>query len=359
MAVKKKLFAYAWWLVLGIFGAHRLYLGRPISGAVFPGLWICLVIVVSNNVPTPVGELILFSIIIWTIVDAFLIPGMVRAYNNRPIDTVGAVSRQDEIRVRFIEPQPSDEPKQSQVEHAMSVAGDVHENAPPSEITEHSFDDDKEFNECPDTDESVTPPGVYPKRYEVEYADANGVVTTRTIDVWSVTAEPHAIYIEVWCHMASDWRTFRADRILKAWQAGSDEPIDDVEEHFYNLLPEEDRPDPDHDAVMSRVAPGLGLLVWIANADREITADETAILLAFIDERNGLAGAKFAQIPWNKVKASVWIDRARPTLNSSAGVLRKISRTGREYAMIRRYAEQLANEGGSSAQNRMRQLFQD
>jgi len=53
--------AYAWWATLGIFGAHRFYLGRTTSGVVFA----CT------------GGLLVFG---W-LADFFDIPSMVKGYN--------------------------------------------------------------------------------------------------------------------------------------------------------------------------------------------------------------------------------------------------------------------------------------
>jgi TM2 domain-containing membrane protein YozV len=56
--------AYVLWFFLGFFSAHRFYLGRP-GTAVFQLLLNCVL----------VG-------LIWTLIDAFLIPGMVRDKKN-------------------------------------------------------------------------------------------------------------------------------------------------------------------------------------------------------------------------------------------------------------------------------------
>jgi TM2 domain-containing membrane protein YozV len=55
--------AYLLWFFIGIFGAHRFYLGRP-GTAVLQILTLC-------------------GLGIWWIIDAFLIPGMVQEHNDR------------------------------------------------------------------------------------------------------------------------------------------------------------------------------------------------------------------------------------------------------------------------------------
>lgn len=58
--------AYLLWFFLGMFGAHRFYLGRP--GTAFLMILAWLVFVLPG--------------FIWWIVDAFLIPGMIKRDNN-------------------------------------------------------------------------------------------------------------------------------------------------------------------------------------------------------------------------------------------------------------------------------------
>ena len=63
--------SYLLWLILGGIGAHRFYIGRTATGAVMLVLWLAGLLV-------GVTWLI---VIVWWIVDAFLIPGMVREKN--------------------------------------------------------------------------------------------------------------------------------------------------------------------------------------------------------------------------------------------------------------------------------------
>lgn len=53
--------AYVFWFFLGLLSAHRFYLGRPISAM------------------TQIFLNILIVGLLWTLVDLFLIPGMIRA----------------------------------------------------------------------------------------------------------------------------------------------------------------------------------------------------------------------------------------------------------------------------------------
>jgi TM2 domain-containing membrane protein YozV len=79
---KSALLAYMIWFFLGMFGVHRMYLGRWTSGLVMLGL----------NVVSWLTHFILigylgFAILgIWWLIDALLVPGMTRSYNNRLVD---------------------------------------------------------------------------------------------------------------------------------------------------------------------------------------------------------------------------------------------------------------------------------
>lgn len=74
--------AYLLWFFLNYFGAHRFYLGRTGSGAgqlvlAIGGLLLLFV---------GIGVLMWIALGVWLLVDAFLIPGMVREHNLRLID---------------------------------------------------------------------------------------------------------------------------------------------------------------------------------------------------------------------------------------------------------------------------------
>jgi len=79
---KSALLAYVLWFFLGWFGLHRMYLGRIGSGIVMLVLqrlsWLTHFILIGY-----IGFAILG---LWWLIDAFLIPGMTRSYNNRLID---------------------------------------------------------------------------------------------------------------------------------------------------------------------------------------------------------------------------------------------------------------------------------
>ena len=79
---KSALLAYVLWFFLGFFGVHRLYLGRVGSGLAMLALhglsWLTYWILIGW-----IG----FGILgLWWLIDALLIPGITRDYNNRLVD---------------------------------------------------------------------------------------------------------------------------------------------------------------------------------------------------------------------------------------------------------------------------------
>ncbi len=87
---KSAVVAYVFWFFLGIFGAHRFYLGNSGSGAAM--LIITLLSLVFMFVA--IGFVTIWISVIWVCVDLFLIPGITRSYNNRLAIRLGAMTGQ-------------------------------------------------------------------------------------------------------------------------------------------------------------------------------------------------------------------------------------------------------------------------
>ena len=66
------------WFFLGQFGAHRFYLGKA-------GSAVAMLLIFLISIPLVfvfVGYLGFFTVFVWWIVDAFLIPGWIRTHND-------------------------------------------------------------------------------------------------------------------------------------------------------------------------------------------------------------------------------------------------------------------------------------
>lgn len=196
-----------------------------------------------------------------------------------------------------------------------------------------------------------------PNEFVMEYGDIDGVVTTRQIRILSVGGNGKSYYVEAFCRLRNARRTFRADRVLSLRRHDGADIIAAPMVYLLEMLPEVERPDPGHDSVMGRVRPGLDVLIWIARADREISTDEQEVLFAFIAARNGLAGARFADVAWSRPKAAAYIAGARPMLDGCAAAILKMSRTGREAGLLREYADKVAQAGEPKAARRRDQII--
>lgn len=83
---KSLVVAYVLWFFLGYVGAHRFYLGRPLSGL----LMLALSAVVFTLTLVSFGFLgfLWFLVGLWWLIDALLIPGIVAGRNTRIADRV-------------------------------------------------------------------------------------------------------------------------------------------------------------------------------------------------------------------------------------------------------------------------------
>lgn len=80
--------AYVLWFFFGGFGAHRFYLGFPVSGGIQLILWpTCYMLIIAGFFgalfPLTIGGL-------WILADAFLIPGLRRQANDKARQSAAA-----------------------------------------------------------------------------------------------------------------------------------------------------------------------------------------------------------------------------------------------------------------------------
>lgn len=69
--------AYILWLLLGGVGAHRFYAGRVGTGIIYVAMQVFGWVTATAGP----GTLFFLAIAIWWLIDAFLIPGMIRQNN--------------------------------------------------------------------------------------------------------------------------------------------------------------------------------------------------------------------------------------------------------------------------------------
>jgi predicted DNA-binding transcriptional regulator YafY len=69
----------------------------------------------------------------------------------------------------------------------------------------------------------------------IEYEDANGNFSDRTIDIHRVYRKGGKLYIDAYCYMQGDDRTFLVDRILSMRETRKGPKITDIETYLHQL----------------------------------------------------------------------------------------------------------------------------
>lgn len=83
---KSLLVAYLLWAFLGYVGAHRFYLGRPLSGVLM--LALSGIVLLITLVSFGLLSFLWFIVAVWWFIDALLIPGMAASRNTDIADRV-------------------------------------------------------------------------------------------------------------------------------------------------------------------------------------------------------------------------------------------------------------------------------
>ncbi|MFT8243951.1 TM2 domain-containing protein [Roseomonas sp. BN140053] len=82
---KSALVAYLLWFFAGFLGGHRFYLGRIFTAV----LQLLITLLSALFTVLVIGVFGLMLVGLWVLIDAVLIPGMVREHNNRLIRALG------------------------------------------------------------------------------------------------------------------------------------------------------------------------------------------------------------------------------------------------------------------------------
>ena len=83
---KSLLVSYLLWGFLGYVGAHRFYLGKPLSGLIM--LALSSVVMVLTLVSFGILSFLWGIVVLWWLIDALLVPGMVASRNRGIADQV-------------------------------------------------------------------------------------------------------------------------------------------------------------------------------------------------------------------------------------------------------------------------------
>ncbi len=78
--------AYLCWITLGMVGAHRFYLRRPVTGAAMLALMLLMLVLIATIIGAPLAAPLFGILMLWLLVDAALIPGWVHRINAQALD---------------------------------------------------------------------------------------------------------------------------------------------------------------------------------------------------------------------------------------------------------------------------------
>lgn len=197
--------------------------------------------------------------------------------------------------------------------------------------------------------------------YEIEYADAEGVVTTRVTEVELVERSAHRTdgkgLVDAFCYLANDRRSFRTDRILKLTDHRTGAVIVDPVVHFEAYYDPPDEISFSHRAVLYKAVSGLKVLIWIAQAEGRIDDPTLDFLCDYIEARRlDEGGTRVADLVWDRAVARRGIIRARPTLDVVSGAIHRLPAGGMVYKQLREFAARLATTS-PNRDLRARRLF--
>ena len=173
----------------------------------------------------------------------------------------------------------------------------------------------------------------------IEYADAFGEVTIRAVRIRRVyEKDAGEVYVEAFCLLRQEGRTFRADRILALQERSSGKMIESPKAYFDKwpgkIFPKQRKPSPSqptseillpasHAKIMDRARAGLRIMIWLAKADRNLSQPEEQVMLEWVQYR--AQGSTDAEQEWNREAALIWLRAERVTF---ADVERHAARMG-------------------------------
>lgn len=198
--------------------------------------------------------------------------------------------------------------------------------------------------------------------FVIEYADVDGVVTSREIGIKNVLGMGDHIYVEAFCHLRGDDRTFRADRILSMADGDTGVVVPDIDAVLKAFVSPQEKmrialssAPAAHKSVMARAQAGLTALVWIEQGAGGLDEPSFSLLCDYIDARRALR-LRGSELAWDRELARFAIKEMAPTKALAAGALAQVSPAGGEAALIRRSADAMVALRGEACRKRWREL---
>jgi len=144
----------------------------------------------------------------------------------------------------------------------------------PDEQQHHLYPRDQDGDGIPDAIDGIA--------LGLEYADAVGEISVRRVIAGRISSGPNRVlYLDGWCLLRNDWRSFRCDRILKLMLPPAWEEIADPMAFLSEFAPQQEA---DRQVVRRRnpkivCRDGLAILLYVARSDGAVlpTAESHAI----------------------------------------------------------------------------------
>jgi hypothetical protein len=127
----------------------------------------------------------------------------------------------------------------------------------------------------------------------INYETDDGILSERTVDVKRVLASSHNVYISGYCHLRNGTRTFRLDRISAMWIKGQkvspQEFVDDVCQHSkkYQAMRREAFVNKKISG-MSELGMEASLLVYVARLDGSLRKNERELITRYLLDNHDL-----------------------------------------------------------------------
>jgi hypothetical protein len=158
----------------------------------------------------------------------------------------------------------------------------------------------------------------------IAYKDATGMPSQRTIRCKAAYRDRPGgrhIYIEAWCLLRQDWRSFRLDRIVDVYDYTTGEVVGSGEAFFGSLLGTDVSQPLSEAKACKQFVDGARVLTFIAMSDGRLDARELAIIVEFAVSRVRTVSPTYPNPEW---LARMWVGNYVPSRQSALAGLRAV-----------------------------------
>jgi hypothetical protein len=179
---------------------------------------------------------------------------------------------------------------------------------------------------------------VLPAMIWIEYETDAGAISQRTLTLREVWRRGPRLYLQAWCHMRREVRSFQADRIREllclATGEAADDPVRWLERHaLFAGEASDDTPE-----ALKSVRDELALLAYLGRADGVLDPDEVEVAVDHVARASG------GRI--DRALCAAYIERLAPDPEDLPAVLQRVAADGDRWARFRRSARRMMEADG-------------